>query len=88
MSEFSSAGAKRLIAPYTVTDGRRFRLKDIKSNDTGPYTSKEEATNVLARGLDRLHTLQGTLYAEELVVAAAGAFRRWTRPARTASSRT
>jgi PPK2 family polyphosphate:nucleotide phosphotransferase len=64
MSEFSSAGAKRLIAPYTVTDGRRFRLKDIKSNDTGPYTSKEEATSVLARGLDRLHTLQGTLYAE------------------------
>jgi len=56
--------ANRLLEPFTVTDGRRFRLKDIDPDDTGEVGSKERAAQLLESGCDRLRDLQEKLYAQ------------------------
>jgi hypothetical protein len=40
--------ARKLAAPYRVTDGKRFRLKDYDPEDTGPFDrrEKEEASEL------------------------------------------
>jgi PPK2 family polyphosphate:nucleotide phosphotransferase len=52
------------INPYRITSGRRFRLKDHDPDDTGDFTSKDEAKERLARGLDLLRDQQEKLYAQ------------------------
>ena len=52
-----------LIAPYLVTRGKRFRLRDVDPNDTGPFSASSETERWLERDLEELRDLQATLYA-------------------------
>jgi PPK2 family polyphosphate:nucleotide phosphotransferase len=54
-------------APYRLTDGKKFRLKDIEPEDTGELTSedKPEAKEALAAGVEALAELQERLYAQD-----------------------
>ena len=55
------------IAPYRVTDGKAFRLKDVDPDDTGPFAgeSKPEAQQLLRSGVERLAALQDRLWAQD-----------------------
>ena len=55
------------IAPYRVTSGRKFRLKDFDPDDTGDLTSefKDEAKELMERGSKLLTDLQDKLYAQD-----------------------
>jgi PPK2 family polyphosphate:nucleotide phosphotransferase len=57
----------RFIAPYRVTDGRKFRLKDIDPGDTHEIGSerKQEAKEMLADGVQWLADQQDKLYAQD-----------------------
>jgi PPK2 family polyphosphate:nucleotide phosphotransferase len=58
MSDFSG-----LIKPYRISHGKKFRLKDIDTGDTGDFESKEVAEELLQRGVAELDEKQGKLYA-------------------------
>ena len=47
---------RKLIKPYRVTDGRKFRLKDVDPDDTGGLKSevKIKAKEFLSRGVELL----------------------------------
>lgn len=53
------------IKPFRVTDGRKFKLKQVDPGDTRGLKSKEAATKVLAAGVERLAKLQDRLYAQD-----------------------
>ncbi|MCU1384190.1 MAG: Polyphosphate kinase 2 [Acidobacteria bacterium] len=53
-----------LIGSYRVTSGRGFRLADYDPGDTGDFGSKDEAADLLTRGLDALRDQQEKLYAQ------------------------
>jgi PPK2 family polyphosphate:nucleotide phosphotransferase len=53
-----------LIKPYRITNGHSFRLRDYDPDDTGGIKSKDEATELLERGLESLRDQQEKLYAE------------------------
>jgi PPK2 family polyphosphate:nucleotide phosphotransferase len=57
--------ATKLANSYRITDGKGFRLKDVDPADTGPIRSKEQGTELLARGLSRLTELQEKMYAQD-----------------------
>jgi PPK2 family polyphosphate:nucleotide phosphotransferase len=50
--------------PYRVTEGRKFRLKDVKPHDTRGLASPEQASQWLKSGVERLAQLQQKLYAQ------------------------
>jgi len=54
----------RLVRRFTITNGRKFQLKDVDPDDTAGFESKEHAADLLAAGVDRLCDLQEKLYAE------------------------
>ena len=56
---------RRLVAPYCVRDGARFRLKRVDPGDTHGIgdEGKEEAQQLLARGVERMARLQEKLAA-------------------------
>jgi len=56
----------QLAAPYCVRDGARFRLKDIDPEDTGELEdeNKEQARQLLERGVERMARLQEKLAAQ------------------------
>ena len=58
---------RKFVDRYRVTDGRRFRLKDIRPGDTHGLKSefKDEAKELLARGVDWLEEEQERLYAQD-----------------------
>jgi PPK2 family polyphosphate:nucleotide phosphotransferase len=56
--------AKDLSGAYRVENGRKFRLKDFDSGDTGGV-SKKHAEKELPRGIERLVDLQDRLYAQD-----------------------
>ena len=56
--------ARGLCLPYRVTEGRKFRLKDVKPNDTSGLASSEHADQWLKSGVERLAQLQEKLYAQ------------------------
>jgi PPK2 family polyphosphate:nucleotide phosphotransferase len=58
MSDYSG-----LIKPYRITHGKKFRLKDIDTDDTGDFESKELADELLQRGVAELDSNQEKLYA-------------------------
>jgi PPK2 family polyphosphate:nucleotide phosphotransferase len=64
MSAITPAEASRLIKPFTVTDGRKFRLGELDPGDTGGIESKERGAELLAHSVDRLPDLQEKLHAE------------------------
>jgi PPK2 family polyphosphate:nucleotide phosphotransferase len=53
-----------LAARYTVRNGRRFRLSNVNPDGTAGIESKEQASALLAEGLERLQTAQEKLYAQ------------------------
>jgi PPK2 family polyphosphate:nucleotide phosphotransferase len=59
--------ARRFVKPYRVSDGRRFRLKDVDPDDTGSLESADEAAakEALREGVEQLAQLQDMLYAQD-----------------------
>jgi PPK2 family polyphosphate:nucleotide phosphotransferase len=59
--------SQQFIEPYRVTEGKKFRLKDIDPDDTGPATSddKSRAKELLEAGVEVLAELQDVLYAQD-----------------------
>jgi PPK2 family polyphosphate:nucleotide phosphotransferase len=57
MNEFSR--------PYRVTNGKKFRLKDVDPGDTGGLEDKEKAQKWLKKGVSALCDLQEKLYAQD-----------------------
>jgi PPK2 family polyphosphate:nucleotide phosphotransferase len=57
----------RFIAPYRITKGKGFRLKDIDPGDTRGLKSdqKDEARKMLAQGVEWLAEEQDKLYAQD-----------------------
>jgi PPK2 family polyphosphate:nucleotide phosphotransferase len=51
------------LAPYVVTKGKKFRLKDHDPDDTAHIEDKEQAEALLKEGVERLAELQDRLYA-------------------------
>lgn len=58
---------EHFIAPYRITRGKGFRLKDIDPRDTAHLTSgdKDEAKEMLAGGVEWLTEQQNMLYAQD-----------------------
>jgi PPK2 family polyphosphate:nucleotide phosphotransferase len=58
---------KKFIKPYMITDGKKFRLKDIDPDDTHGLKSerKKEAQKILQEGISMLAELQDKLYAQD-----------------------
>jgi len=56
-----------LSKPYRITDGDKFRLKDVDPADTGDLGEavKQDATTLLQEGVARLAALQDKLYAQD-----------------------
>jgi PPK2 family polyphosphate:nucleotide phosphotransferase len=58
--------AGKFSRPYCITDGDKFRLKDIDPGDTGELVAedKERAKEALQTGIEALAELQDMLYAQ------------------------
>ncbi len=54
-----------LVKPFRITDGKGFRLSQVKPGDTRGIKSKEEAQEYLKRGIARLAAMQDKLYAQD-----------------------
>ena len=65
-SEIAKEG-RRVVKRYRVTSGKKFRLADVDPADTAGLEDeyKEEAKQVLQRGVERLAELQDMLYAQD-----------------------
>jgi PPK2 family polyphosphate:nucleotide phosphotransferase len=57
--------AAKLVKPYRVDDGKKFRLKDFDPSDTGHLHSKDHAESLLQRGIVEMAELQDRLYAQD-----------------------
>src|SRR5690348_7650073 len=59
--------ARKLCKPYRVTNGKKFRLKDVDPEDTGELKSadKPRAKEALATGVQQLAELQDILCAQD-----------------------
>ena len=55
----------RLVRPFQVTDGRRFRLSSIDPGDTRGIASKTKARERFDREIETLRELQEKLYAQD-----------------------
>jgi PPK2 family polyphosphate:nucleotide phosphotransferase len=56
----------KLVKPYQIAKGRRFRLKDVDPGDTlGLDLDPETAKGLLQAGIERLSELQELLYADD-----------------------
>jgi len=60
-------GAKRILKPFRVSDGKDFRLKDVDPGDTLNFKSEDKpgAKELLADGIKMLAALQSKLYAQD-----------------------
>ncbi len=56
---------ERLLDSFRITDGRKFRLADVRPDDTHGLKSKEDARKDLEKGVERLADLQEKLYAQD-----------------------
>jgi len=59
--------SRKLSKPYRITNGRKFRLKDIDPGDTGDLKAQDKprAKEVLQIGVQALQELQDVLYAQD-----------------------
>ncbi len=59
--------AHRLADPYRISNGGKFRLKDVDPGDTGDLTSEDKpaAKEGLAMGVTALTEMQEMLYAQD-----------------------
>jgi PPK2 family polyphosphate:nucleotide phosphotransferase len=57
----------KLAKPFRITDGERFRLRDIDPGDTLQFGSEDKprAGKALAMGIEAMAELQGMLYAQD-----------------------
>jgi PPK2 family polyphosphate:nucleotide phosphotransferase len=62
--EVAMSWASKLVKPYRVEDGTKFRLKDFDPGDTGKIHSKGHAEQLLAKGIESLTDSQDKLYAQ------------------------
>ena len=60
-------GAHRISKPYRVTNGKKFRLKDVDPDDTSDLKSddKPRAKEALQSGIETLAALQDILYGQD-----------------------
>jgi len=56
--------ASKLVKPYQVDDGHKFRLKDFDPCDTGEIRGKEHAEKLLEQGIASMAEMQDKLYAQ------------------------
>src|SRR5262245_43612262 len=56
--------ASRFSRPFKITDGQKFRLKDVDPGSTGELTSKDQGNGWLERGVTRLSEMQEMMYAQ------------------------
>jgi len=56
--------AGKLVKPYRVEDGSKFRLKDFNPGETRTVHSKQHAKQLLNQGIASLAELQDKLYAQ------------------------
>jgi PPK2 family polyphosphate:nucleotide phosphotransferase len=61
----SSKRIEQFLKPFRVTNGKKFKLKQIDPRDTAGLKSKEDATKILQSGVQRLAELQDKLYAQD-----------------------
>ncbi len=54
-----------LLNPFRITNGRKFRLGDVRPGETHGLKSKEQAREQLEAGIGRLASLQEKLYAQD-----------------------
>jgi PPK2 family polyphosphate:nucleotide phosphotransferase len=59
--------SRDIAAPYCVSNGKKFRLKDVDPADTAGYTSEDKprAKEALQNGVQALSELQEVLYAQD-----------------------
>jgi PPK2 family polyphosphate:nucleotide phosphotransferase len=57
--------ASKLAKPYRIEHGKNFRLKDFDPADTGKLHSKEEAVELLEKGISSMAEMQNKLYAQD-----------------------
>jgi PPK2 family polyphosphate:nucleotide phosphotransferase len=59
--------AESLSEKYRITEGKKFRLKDVDPGDTAHLQSEDKprAKEILALGVDALRNLQDMLYAQD-----------------------
>jgi len=59
--------SRRLSKPYRVTDGKKFRLREVDPGDTGELKSEDKprAKEALQIGVEALAKLQDVLYAQD-----------------------
>jgi PPK2 family polyphosphate:nucleotide phosphotransferase len=59
--------SRKFIKPYCITDGKKFRLKDVDPDDTGEVTGEDKprAKELLEQGVEVLAELQDVLYAQD-----------------------
>jgi PPK2 family polyphosphate:nucleotide phosphotransferase len=59
--------SQKFIVPYCVTNGKKFRLKDIDPGDTGEVSAEDKplAKEHLEAGVEVLAELQDVLYAQD-----------------------
>ncbi len=55
----------KLIEPYRVNRGKRFRLKDFDPTDTPGLDLKDQADEFLKQSVERLNEMQQKLYAQD-----------------------
>ncbi|MCX6595441.1 MAG: polyphosphate kinase 2 family protein [Acidobacteria bacterium] len=60
----SIMATKSIAAPFRITQGKRFRLKDYDPAASSDLTSKDQAAEALQSGVARLSQLQDKLYAD------------------------
>jgi PPK2 family polyphosphate:nucleotide phosphotransferase len=53
-----------LDSPYRITSGRKFRVGDVKTDDTGHFKDKHEALIEVKKDLKKLAAFQELLYAQ------------------------
>ena len=56
---------RKLVKPYRVEHGKKFRLKDFDPADTAGLHSKKHAEELLEKGVAHLAELQDKLYAQD-----------------------
>ncbi len=57
--------ASKLAKPYRIEHGKDFRLKNFDPADTGEMRSKEDAVELLEKGISSMAEMQNKLYAED-----------------------
>jgi PPK2 family polyphosphate:nucleotide phosphotransferase len=65
MSLPSSKRIEQFLKPFRVTNGKKFKLKQVDPRDTAGLKGKEDAAKILQSGVQRLAELQDKLYAQD-----------------------